>query len=131
MIRVFKSKAIIEALTKDELAQLEADFKAYKSGNLPDLFGRDVLYDHPHNLPIIRAEEVRHIHLGERDNPWSIKQLQYYRTSDEHLVYCQGGSNIHCYLLMTILLPSAHDKAKNNNIMFQLAKMAEKFRSIY
>jgi len=26
-------------------------------------FGRDVLYDHPGNLPLIRSEEVQHLHL--------------------------------------------------------------------
>lgn len=128
MIRVFKSKVIIGSLTEEELQGLVDDFKAYKSGVLPDLFGRDVRYDHPHNLPSILVEEVRHIHLASSDNPWPIRKVQFYRTSEEHLVYCQGALETDCYLLMAILAPSAHDKAKNNNIMSKLGIMAERFR---
>lgn len=131
MIRVFKSSAIIDALLSEELEQLVKDFKDYKDGRLPDLFGRDELYDHPHNLNIIKAEELRHIHLSSSDKPFHVKKLQFNRTSDKHLVYCQGVSHTECYLLMAILGPNprAHDQANSNNIMYQLGTMAEKFRS--
>lgn len=128
-MRVFKSRAIIEVLTEDEQQKLVDDFKVYQSGGLPDLFGRDVLYDHPSNLPSILTEQVRHIHLATSINPWSIKTIQFYRTSDEYLVYCQGALCEDHYLLMAILSPRAHDKARNNNVMSKLGFMAEKFRS--
>lgn len=133
MIRVFKSKNLIEALQDEELDQLVKDFKAYKSGSLPDLFGRDELYDHPHNLNLVLAEQVRHIHLAGADNPWHIHKLQFYRTSSEHLVYCRGSEDENCYLLMAILgpKPDAHDLARDNNIMYKLGRMAELFRSKY
>lgn len=45
---VFKSPVILGQLSPAELAALEADFIQYQSSNvIPDLFGRDALYDHP------------------------------------------------------------------------------------
>ena len=132
MIRVCKSSVIRKVLREEELNALVDDFKSYKlTGNTPDNFGRDVPYDHPNTLPIILAEEVQHIHLGSEDKPLPIKKIQFYRTSDIHLVYCQGALNVNCYLLMTILSPDGHEQAKSRDIMFQLGVMAEKFRSQY
>jgi len=132
VIRVFKSSIIRQILTEAELDALVNDFKSYKlTGNTPELFGRDVPYDHPNNLPIVLAEEVQHIHLGSEDKPLPLKKIQFYQTSDIHLVYCQGALNENCYLLMTILSPDAHDQAKSRDIMFKLGAMAEKFRNKY
>lgn len=36
-----------------------------------------------------------------------------------------------CYLLMAILSPNAHDKARNSAIMGRLGLMAEQFRARY
>ena len=89
MIRVFKSSVIRKVLTEVELNALVDDFKSYKlTGNTPEHFGRDVPYDHPNTLPIILAEEVQHIHLGSEDKPLPLKKIQFYKTSDIHLVYC-------------------------------------------
>lgn len=130
MIRVFKSSIIRQILTDTELDALVNDFKSYKlTGNPPELFGRDVPYDHPNNLPIVLAEEIKHIHLGSEDNPLPLKKIQFYQTSDTHLVYCQGALNENCYLLMTILSPDGHEQAKSRDIMFKLGIMAEKFRN--
>ena len=130
MIRVFKSSIIRQILTDDELDTLVDDFKSYKlTGNAPEHFGRDVPYDHPNNLPIVLAEEVQHIHLGSEDNPLLINKIQFYQTSDIHLVYCQGALNSSCYLLMAILSPDAHKQARSREVMFKLGTMAEKFRS--
>lgn len=130
MIRVFKSSVIRKVLTEEELNALVDDFKSYKlTGNMPDNFGRDVPYDHPNTLPIILAEEVQHIHLGSEDKPLPLKKVQFYKTSDIHLVYCQGASDGNCYLLMTILAPDGHAQAKSRDIMFKLGVMAEKFRN--
>lgn len=131
MIRVFKSSLICDLLSDEELASLVNDFKAYKySGVLPDNFGRDVAYDHPNTLPIVKAEKLQHIHLGNSKLPFPCKS-QFHRTSDVHLVYCQGAMSDDIYLLMTILSSSSHELVKSRNIMYQLAKMAEQFRNIY
>jgi len=128
--RIFKSSVIRQILTDEELDALVDDFKSYKlTGNAPDHFGRDVPYDHPNTLPIILAEEVQHIHIGSEDKPLPIKKIQFHRTSDIHLVYCQGALDESCYLLMTILSPDGHEQAKSRDIMYQLGIMAEKFRN--
>ncbi|MFM2486597.1 type II toxin-antitoxin system YafO family toxin [Celerinatantimonas yamalensis] len=62
---------------------------------------------------------------------WRSKLDQYNKTSDHHLVYCQGASNLMIYLLMAILRPDAHQKSLNRNIMYNLGVMAEKFRQKY
>ena len=102
-----------------------------KIHNTPDHFGSDVPYDHPHTLPVILAEEVQHIHLGNEDRPSPLHKVQFYQTSDIHLVYCQGALDSSCYLLMTILSPDAHEQAKSRDTMFKLGIMAEKFRNQY
>jgi len=131
-MRVFKSKIIREQLTEEELSDLIADFRQYKlTGVLPDNFGRDELYNHPNSLPIIKAEEIQHIHLLDSEKDWSIHTIQFYKTSDEHLVYCQGMDNSDCYLLIAILAPKAHEQARNNSVMYNIGKIAEKFRFQY
>lgn len=128
-MRFFKSRFIIEQLSGDELENLEKDFRAYKSEHrTPETFGRDERYDHPHTLPVIKAEEVRHIHLADADTLWQHARLQYNKTSDSHLVYCRGFHNNNCYLLMAVLSPDAHQQAKDNACMYNLGKMAETFR---
>jgi len=129
MTRVFKSAVIQEQLTVDELKGIEGDFRSYKeTGILPDTFGRDELYDHPSTLPSVRQEEISHVHLSDGDTPWPVHKIQFQRTSDTHLVYCQGALNDDCFLLMVILAPNAHELARKRDQMWKLAEMAEKFR---
>jgi len=117
-MRVFKSKIIREQLTENELNELISDFRQYKlTGVVPDTFGRDGLYDHPNSLPILKSEEVQHLHLLDDEKHWSVYVIQFNKTSDEHLVYCQGETNSDCYLLITILAPNAHQQARNNSVM--------------
>jgi len=119
-------------MTDEELDALVDDFKSYKlTGNAPEHFGRDVPYDHPHTLPVILAEKVQHIHLGSEDKPLTLKKVQFYQTSDIHLIYCQSALNENCYLLMTILSPDGHEQAKSRDIMYKLGVIAEKFRNKY
>jgi mRNA interferase YafO len=130
VIRVFKSLLIRNLLTADELTDLVNDFISYKStGIVPDNFGRDVPYDHPHTLPIVKSEDVQHIHLGSEDKPLPLNKIQFHKTSDIHLVYCQGASSDDHYLLMTILAPDGHEQARSRNIMYKLGQMAELFRN--
>jgi mRNA interferase YafO len=131
-VRVFFNTDLKNKLTATEVEDLRLDFKNYKEmGLLPDSFGRDVLYDHPNNLPIVKAEEISHIHLTDTDNLWHVRALQFNRTSDVHLVYCEGFTNKDCYLLMAILSPDAHAQANNRTIMHNLGKMAKAFHNKY
>lgn len=132
MTRIFKSGLICELLSSEEQDALVKDFLSYKrTGSVPTNFGRDVPYDHPHTLPIVIAEDIRHIHLCSEDEPFSLKKIQFHRTSDVHLVYCQGATDQNAYLLMSILSPNGHEKAKSREIMYRLGKMAEMFRNQY
>jgi mRNA interferase YafO len=131
-MRVFKSRLIRDLLSSAELDDLVSDFKLYKStGHVPEHFGRDVPYDHPHTIPLVKSEQVKHIHLGSNEKPLALNKIQFHRTSDIHLVYCHGASSDDDYLLMTILAPDGHEQAKSRNIMYKLAKMAELFRNQY
>ncbi len=132
MIRIFKSQIILRQLMAEQLEQLVTDFRAYKgTGLLPDTFGRDVKYDHPHTYPLVRAEEVAHIHLTDSEHLWPVHYIQFKRTSDIHLVYCQGASDPEHYLLIAILAPDAHEQARQNNVMANIGKMAERFRQLH
>ncbi len=92
-MRVFKTKLIRLQLTAEELDALTADFISYKrDGVLPDIFGRDALYDDSFTWPLIKFERVAHIHLANVNNPFPPQLRQFSRTNDEaHLVYCQGA----------------------------------------
>ena len=127
-IRVFKHKILIDALTESELHSLTKDFRYYKeTGQKPEFFGRDEAYDHPNTLPILKSEEVKHIHLASTDAPF-LSSIQFYQTSDKHLVYCQGWNEPSCFLLIAILAPDAHEQARHRTIMYNLGLIAEKFR---
>jgi mRNA interferase YafO len=131
-MRVFKSRLIRNLLSSAELNDLVNDFRSYKNtGVVPENFGRDVPYDHPHTMPMVKSEHVQHIHLGSNEKPLPLNKIQFHRTSDAHLVYCQGASSDNDYLLMTILAPDGHVQARSRNIMYKLAKMAELFRNQY
>jgi len=127
-LRVFATQLLRENLSDKELSDLVEDFKAYKSGEgHPNTFGRDAPYDDRTTYLPVKQEEVQHIHLIESSG-WPIHTLQFNRTSDTHLVYCQGFWDPSCYLLIQILSPDAHNKARDNNIMRKIGKIASKFR---
>jgi len=131
-MRVFKTNLIKSQLSQSELEQLTKDFRQYKQTGIPaDTFGRDALYDHPHTLPSVRQAELRHLHIIEVSKGATPNSNQYYRTSDDHLVYCEGFFNSDDYLLISILSPNAHEQARTNGVMFKLAEMAEDFRNQY
>jgi mRNA interferase YafO len=133
-VRVFHHKTLEQIFTQHglDLIALKEDFKRYKeSGVPPSLFGRDAKYNHPNTLPIVRQEKLSHIHLEEPDKPWPVRAVQFSKTSDVHLVYCRGFHDEDCFLLMALLSPNAHDQALNRTIMYNLGKMAEKFRIKY
>lgn len=131
MSRVFSSPAIRNVLSCDELTQLLGDFQAYVGGAPCPRFGKDVLYDHPNTPRLVLYHRVRHVHLLDPDAPWRLDTPPFQRTSDHHLVYCTGTVDERCYLLMAVLPPQAHQKARRFNIMAKLGVMAERFRLDY
>lgn len=131
MIRVFLSPVLQDLLTPAEQTDLMADFQQYKATGIPaDYFGRDAPYDHPHTLPRVRQAELQHLHLIDPAR-YPARTPQYQRTSDDHLVYCPGFFQLNHYLLLAILMPSAHAAARDNSIMASLADLAERFRGQY
>ena len=81
-MRVFKTKLIRLQLTAEELDALTADFISYKrDGVLPDIFGRDALYDDSFTWPLIKFERVAHIHLANENNPFPPQLRQFSRTT--------------------------------------------------
>jgi mRNA interferase YafO len=131
-MRIFKGRILMQQLTEEQADQLVADFRNYKQhGLVPNTFGRDAAYDHPNTPPMLKAEQLRHIHLIPSNV--SHKQItpQYRRTSDVHLIYCQGALDEASWCLIAILAPDAHKQALEMNIMLKLAKVAENFRSKY
>lgn len=131
-VTVFIQNAFKDSLTTTEFNNLKADFKSYKEeGLLPDTFGRDVLYDHPSNFSLVKETNLSHIHIKDGNTNWHVGTLQFSRTSDSHLIYCQGFYQPDNYLLMAMLAPNAHEQAFDNSIMYNLALMADKFRDQY
>jgi mRNA interferase YafO len=130
VIRVFKTDLIRKQLEPEELKCLEDDFRHYKAnGVVPDLFGRDVPYNHPNTLPLVKAEDLWHIHLVDTESGWPVTcRKQDDKTSDDHLVYCPAYRTPNCFLLIAILSPHAHAQARKNQVMLNLATLAENFR---
>jgi mRNA interferase YafO len=125
--RVFLSEPLRQ-LSEEERVRLVADFKAHIEGEPVPSFGRDERYDHLHTPPLVKSEEVAHIHLEDSGRPWPPGRDPYRNTSDAHLIYCRGAINEDCYLLMAILEPDAHEQAKQFGLMVKLGEMAENFR---
>jgi len=71
-----------------------------------------------------------HLHLAE-DEPWPLSVVQFSRTSDKHLVHCQGYTDKNCYALMAILVPDAHSQAWDRDLMLRLAESARRFRDAH
>ena len=131
-MRIFQGRILRQQLTEEQARQLVSDFRRYKEdGLLPETFGRDVVYDHPNTLPLLKAEPLRHMHLSSASEAWSDDVPQYRRTSDIHLVYCQGALNDLAWCLIAILAPEAHKQALDRETMLKLARVAENFRSRY
>lgn len=73
-----------------------------KDGVLPDTFGRDAPYDDERIYPLVKEEQVAHIHLADADAPFTKFLRQFKRTSDQaHLVYCRGAMDPYAYLLLS------------------------------
>ena len=119
-------------MSNENLIQLAADFKHYKKTGVPaDHFGRDAPYNHINSLPSVRLQELQHLHLLTQPLSKIRSSRQFNKTSDDHLVYCQGFYSNELYLLIALLSPDAHEQARNNNVMLKMAQISEKFRNQY
>lgn len=124
MITVFTSLLFREQTTNDERKALVANFKTYKNGNLPSNIGRDVAYHRP--LQVENAG-LKHIHIGQ----WSMEVLQWTRTSDISLAYCESTAKNNTYALIALLRPNAHDQQRDYDLMIKLAAEALHFNSTH
>lgn len=128
-MKVFIHRDLKKQLAASQLEALKKDFINYKNtGVLPDNFGRDVLYDHPYTPRKVLDNDVWHLHLKTASVVWPPYFQPYQRTSDDHLVYCQGMLHDDHYLFIALLTPDAHQLARNANQMWRIGDLAERFR---
>ncbi|WP_444899339.1 type II toxin-antitoxin system YafO family toxin [Microbulbifer sp. VAAC004] len=125
-VKVFTHEIIEESMPELDLQALVVKFKQYKEDQhnpAPLDFGRDVPYHRPSSAA---EEELMHLHMRGNLN-WSLRTVQFKRTSDTHLVYCPGWTYPDHYLLIAIIT-DAHRKANNVLFMSNLADIAREFR---
>ncbi len=126
-VKVFTSQLISDEINEAEIQLLVSSFKAYKETGTPAAqFGRDVSFNRPE---AVRMAGLMHIHL-KGDRKWGVRLLQFDKTSDTHLVYCQGFFETDSYLLICVV-KNAHIKYRDNMFMLNLADIAEDFRNRY
>ncbi|MCD9537175.1 type II toxin-antitoxin system YafO family toxin [Photobacterium carnosum] len=125
-IKIISTKPFRDSFT-DGVARdsVKESFLEYKTtnNNIQDgwVFGRDVPYHRPN--AVLQAE-MQHLHLLTVDSYNEDKQ-QYNNTSDYHLAYCfNDDQSIYCLLDML-----THEDAESMDIMLNLAKLAERFKT--
>ncbi len=102
--------------------KLVEQFKEYKSKNvLPTSFGRDAPLQRPSDALFAG---IQHLHIGSFNKITD----QYYRTSDDWLIYATGMFT-DSYLLIDILSPDAHTRAENFDVMSRYIKLGNSFRN--
>jgi len=132
-IRLFQSKIISDSIGKAAADDLLSDFRLYKEkGILPEIFGRDAPYDFTPNRAYL---ELQHIHITRDGKTFSVRLLQFSRTSGHVLVYCPGFFDRNAYLLITVIRHWDHRKPdeiegtdRDPDLMTKLEKIAEGFR---
>ena len=114
--------------------KLLEDFRRYKQtqcDDLPEYFRRDVPYGSPPSV----AGWLHHIHLCIPPRKFNKKQAQLYRTcskkNDVALVYAQNKYDLHRYKIIGVLAPDAHAKARCNDTMSYLGRVAQKFHNSF
>ncbi len=132
MVKLFTHRDLKENLGEQKTKALVDDFKAYKEGKgLPVTFGRDVPYSFTHNRSYL---ELQHLHF--KKNGFSLKLVQFKRTSGYVLVYCPGFFDRNTFLLIAIIKHWDHNKPneiagtdRDTGLMDELEKIAEGFRN--
>jgi mRNA interferase YafO len=137
-IKIFTSDRLTDDLSASEIKNLVDEFRQYKKTSISTIFGRDVPYDRPHSA---KSAELQHLHvhpnflLGKPINKftnelktWRLLSAPISRTSDTHLIYCQGERNKNEYLLIAFIKINAHSFANITSAIGVLADKAENFR---
>lgn len=117
---------------KQELLESFADYIASGREIVPDCFGNDAPYTHPHSA--FRAG-LMHIHIAVPPTTFPRKSPQADRKcpmnapdQDAALVYVQGELEEDHYCLLAILYPDAHQRASDNRTIPYLARLAQDFK---
>lgn len=120
------------------LNSLKDDFHTYISSNrmtAPTYFGCDVPYTQPYEALVVG---LMHIHIAIPPAVFHKNRPQHDRkcplgdpTKDAALVYAQGLYDEDRYVLIAMLHPGAHDKARNTKMIKKLAGVAQRFRDKY
>lgn len=119
------------------LANLAEDFKSYiDSGRtqLPNYFGCDVAYIKPDSA---YRQGLMHIHLAippvsfPKNKPQWDRKCPKNPNTDAALVYTNGLYEEDHYVIIAVLFPGAHAKARRRETMEKLVASARAFRENY
>ncbi|WP_338845210.1 type II toxin-antitoxin system YafO family toxin [Massilia sp. W12] len=135
------SDRISRQLSTEQIDALIIEFVNYKSGKGSQYFGRDELYNRPASAV---DASLRHAHIhphflqglpvtrqNNTEKKWRLQSIPFHRTSDTHLIYCQGIRMQNHYKLLAFLKTGAHDYAKMTSNIGMLADEAELFQRKY
>ncbi len=130
MARVFTRSHFVESCDPEQLILLKEMFVKYKKTGVVDpSFGRDVPFEFPSS---IANSGLKHIHIKDKTSQnWHLKKIQFHKTSDTALIYCEGFYDKSCFLLLGFI-ENAHETYRlNRDYLRNLAKIADKFRDKY
>jgi len=126
--RVFVTQDL-EQSCNQQINLIKKDFRHYKAtGSLPSYFGRDKPYSRPRS---VKDQDMHHLHIADNGNEFGRYTPQYYRTSDNHIIYTRGYADQSDYLIIAFITPNAHEKANDYEFLEQYAFIAHKFRCQY
>lgn len=115
-----------------QLVEAFRDYIESKREIVPDIFGNDCPYTHPHSA---FSAELMHIHIAIPPSKFPEKRPQVDRKcptgqpdKDAALVYVQGELEIDRYCLVAFLYPSAHALAGDDKTIAYLARLAQDFK---
>ena len=123
-VTVFTTQRLQARLPSADLGSIAKKFKLYKESRDPRTdFGRDADFKDPQSAI---SAKLMHVHLN--DGRFNMKVVQFGRTSDTFLIYCQGHVSPNNYLLID-LITNAHVRCRKITFISELADIAEKFRT--
>ncbi|MGN0924736.1 type II toxin-antitoxin system YafO family toxin [Ectopseudomonas mendocina] len=127
----------LESSHPDLMGGLLNDFAMYQQSDrelLPDYFGFDAEYGWPPEI----AGTLEHIHLCIPPRKFKARTKQIDRkckkgdpANDIALVYTRGLYECHVFCILGILLPDAHKKQVDRELMLELGRLAQEFRRTY
>ncbi|EAO3892642.1 toxin YafO [Salmonella enterica] len=111
----------------DLKVSLLADFQTFKQGLHPAVFGKNEPYTAPHAIVTSR---VYHVHLLFTKKDRNSSKKKFDCTSNSALVYTQHVKHPDVFSLLAIFPIDAHAKAKDNDIMVEIAGHAAAFQAL-